>query len=213
MLGPAFEDSETPALQTLVNNFESLTLNSCTNSEVSEDEEIPDLLPRNNETIASVNGPPLHRPVCRRLHNILSVALGYTLLHPSARAPTRGTSSSAGIDLYSPEAALILPWSSVTINTQVALNFPSQYYIKIEGRSGLAFKHNIVAFSGVIDQDYTGPIKVLLHNLSGEPYSITEGDRVAQAVLHKTDILPLCEVTLEQHNRRPRRGGLGSTGY
>ena len=65
--------------------------------------------------------------------------------------------------------------------------------------------------AGVIDSDYTGPVKVLLFNLSDEDFSVSIGDRIAQLVIEKISEVDLVKL---DENRNTERGssGFGSTG-
>jgi dUTP pyrophosphatase len=69
----------------------------------------------------------------------------------------------------------------------------------------------IVNAPGTIDADYRGEIGVLLINLGREPFTIRDGDRIAQMVISQ-----VLRVTLEEVNDLPptRRqgGGFGHTG-
>jgi len=58
------------------------------------------------------------------------------------------------------------------------------YWVRIESRSGLAFKHNITSFNGIIDNSYRGDLGVKLFNNSDKDYTVTKGDRVAQLVVY-----------------------------
>ena len=52
-------------------------------------------------------------------------------------------------------------------------------------RSGLAIKHGITVLNspGTIDADYRGEICVILVNLSNEPFTVNDGERIAQMVI------------------------------
>lgn len=52
------------------------------------------------------------------------------------------------------------------IKTDIAIALPSQTYGRIAPRSGLALKHGIQTGAGVVDEDYRGPLHVLLFNHS-----------------------------------------------
>ena len=54
---------------------------------------------------------------------------------------------------------------------------------QVRGRSGLNRDHGIVVPTGTIDADYRGEIRVVVYNLSREPYIIKPGDRIAQLVI------------------------------
>jgi len=98
--------------------------------------------------------------------------------------PKRATHGAAGYDLYTPEGFTIRPGESVVIDLKIKLRIPGGYYGKIESRSGLGFRHGIVAFGGVIDSDYRGTVMVKLFHLGQEPLTVDPGDRVAQMVLN-----------------------------
>ena len=83
--------------------------------------------------------------------------------------PKRATHGAAGYDLYTPVGFTIRPGESVVIDLKIKLRIPGGYYGKIESRSGLGFRHGIVAFGGVIDSDYRGTVMIKLFHLGQEP--------------------------------------------
>lgn len=104
---------------------------------------------------------------------------------PEGMTPTRGSAKAAGYDLRSSVNITVPARGSVVIDTRCKVEMPSGHYGKIEGRSGLAVRHDIVAFGGVIDEDYRGTISVKLFNHSEIPYDIEMGDRIAQLVIQR----------------------------
>lgn len=129
--------------------------------------------------------------------------------------PQYQTEHAAAFDVCANlEGPLVLsPLQRVAIPTGLFMAIPVGYEIQIRSRSGLSFKHGIVVINspGTVDADYRGEIKVLLTNLSDEPYAINDGDRIAQLVLAKCDRAEWLEVTeLDQTARG--EGGFGSTG-
>lgn len=96
--------------------------------------------------------------------------------------PTRGTRGAAGFDLYSPDCATIEPRGRTLISTDIHISLPQGTYGRIAACSGLAIKHGIDVGAGVIDQDYRGPIEVLLFNHSDSYYRVNVGDRIAQLI-------------------------------
>ena len=130
--------------------------------------------------------------------------------------PYYATGGSAAMDLHACiDAPLeILPGGSVSVPTGLAIGLPSEGYVAlIFARSGLAIKHGITLPNcvGVIDSDYTGEIKVGLINLSGKPYAVNSGDRIAQLA-----VMPVLrakfELTDELDITKRGAGGFGSTG-
>lgn len=102
---------------------------------------------------------------------------------PEGMTPTRSSAKSAGYDLRAAEDMVVPARGSVVVDTGVAVALPSGHFGKIEGRSGLGIRHDIVAFGGVIDEDYRGTIAVKLFNFSDTDYEIKARDRVAQMVV------------------------------
>lgn len=137
-------------------------------------------------------------------------------LTDTAILPTRGTSGSAGYDLYADieDEVTINPREIVKVKTGVAIALPSaEFGAFIFARSGLSIKHGISPANcvGVVDSDYRGEIMVGLTNFSNEPYTIKKGERIAQMIIMPVVCPTLCEVsTLDDTSRG--EGGFGSTG-
>ena len=130
---------------------------------------------------------------------------------PNARIPTKGSTDAAGYDLYSLHAHTVSPQTISIIDTGIATKFPPGTYGRIAGRSGLAIKHHIDVKGGVIDPDYTGTIKIILHNFGQQPYQIQQHDRVAQLILER---YTSSDIVLTESMRETERSdkGFGSSG-
>ena len=70
-------------------------------------------------------------------------------------------------------------------------------------RSKLAWHHNIDVGGGVIDQDYRGPIRIILFNHGSKDYKVKQGDRVAQLILEKCCTPEVVEVEVSKQNINP----------
>lgn len=144
------------------------------------------------------------------------VVVQVQLLRPDrAQLPSYATVDAAGLDLT---AAIDTPITLASlertaVDTGLAIALPRGYEAQIRPRSGLAAKHGITVVNapGTIDADYRGEIKVLLVNLSREPYTIHPGDRIAQMI-----VAPFTQATLvvaDSLDATERAsGGFGSTG-
>ena len=126
--------------------------------------------------------------------------------------PEYMTKDSAGCDLTNNGGQVtLLPLDRAFINTGVHIQLPEGYEAQVRGRSGLNRDHGIVVPTGTIDADYRGEIRVVVYNLSREPYIIKPGDRIAQLV-----ICPVVQADwqLVEHLDKTDRGegGFGSTG-
>ncbi len=127
-----------------------------------------------------------------------------------AMMPTKGSDESAGYDLYTNEGGRILPGQTRLYNTGLSLKVPIGTYGRIAPRSGLSNK-SIMVNAGVIDRDYTGPVKIMLHNLSGDTYIVKKNDRIAQLILEKIET-PNVNVVDSLEDTTRGSGGFGSTG-
>jgi dUTP pyrophosphatase len=137
---------------------------------------------------------------------ILQVKLNYE----DAQIPVRGSDQSAGYDLYSYEDGRILPGETKLFDTGISFIVPIGTYGRIAPRSGLS-KKGLMVNAGVIDRDYTGPVKIMLHNLSSETYEVKKNDRIAQLILEQ---IKTSNIEVYEHLEDTERGscGFGSTG-
>ena len=129
--------------------------------------------------------------------------------------PAYATEMSAGMDLKAniTEAVLLEPLQRAMIPTGIYLALPEGTEAQVRPRSGLAAKFGISVLNapGTIDADYRGEVKVILVNLSNEPFTINPGERIAQLVLARYERIEWDEVeTLDETCRG--EGGFGSTG-
>jgi len=144
--------------------------------------------------------------------------------HPEAIIPTRGTPNSAGWDLYALcNVDITEGEGSVIVPTGIAVQLPLGTYGRIAMRSGLSVKEHLAVSAGVIDNDYTGTIGVVVfrtkinealsHNTEdGIPFVIKKGDRFAQLIVEKYDDRPAVEVNEFSRVQKQDHAGWGSTG-
>ena len=147
--------------------------------------------------------------------------MNVTRLVPNAQLPIRGSSNSAGYDLFSTDNYVVLPGRRVVVSTGITIELPPGTYGRIAPRSGLAVKHGIDTLAGVIDPDYTGEVKVVLQNLDmTQPFVIRAGYRIAQLILENFTVADVVEeqvpdlVDASDQGSSTSRGdaGFGSTG-
>lgn len=136
-------------------------------------------------------------------------------LNDNAVIPTRGSSRSAGLDLYvdTDKTIEIMPSERVMLSTGIAVAIPDGYFGAIFARSGIAFREGIRPSNcvGVIDSDYTGEIKVAITNDSDEIRKINKHDRIAQLVVIPYEHVDIIEVEDLDETERGA-GGFGHTG-
>src|SRR6201985_1058159 len=135
--------------------------------------------------------------------------------HSKNALPAYETAHAAGMDLRADveETVVLKPMERKLIPTGLSIELPEGFEAQIRPRSGLAFKHGIgiVNSPGTIDADYRGEIKVLLINLSNEPFEINTGDRIAQMIVAKHETVSWQEVEVLNETTRGV-GGYGHTG-
>lgn len=129
--------------------------------------------------------------------------------------PAYQTEGSSGVDLYAnlDAPSTITFGKPVAIPTGLFLEIPKGYEAQVRSRSGLAVKHGIFCLNapGTIDSDYRGEVKVILANVSDTPYTVEQGDRIAQLVFQKVEHVTFTEVDALTDTTRGA-GGFGHTG-
>lgn len=129
--------------------------------------------------------------------------------------PAYATPLSAGMDIRAnlAEPVVLQPLERKLIPTGLFIALPEGYEAQMRPRSGLALKHGITLLNtpGTIDADYRGEIGVILVNLSGEPFTVADGERICQMVVapHSRVAWTPAE-TLDETGRGA--GGFGHTG-
>lgn len=129
--------------------------------------------------------------------------------------PEYSTRLSAGMDIRAniDNQITLNPLERKLIDTGLFLAIPEGYEVQIRPRSGLSIKHGITVLNspGTIDADYRGEIKIVLVNLSNEPFVINDGDRIAQMVVARYEQANWDEVDMLDETDRGE-GGFGHTG-
>ena len=131
-------------------------------------------------------------------------------LKPGAQLPYRAHPTDAGADLMSNEDLEIYPNEQKLVDTGIAIKIPQGfagfvYNRSSQGKKGITIPHSV----GVIDSGYRDTIKVLLKNIGDDPYKITTGDRIAQLVIQKVELVGFKDIW---NDSTRGTGGFGSTG-
>jgi dUTP pyrophosphatase len=140
-----------------------------------------------------------------------AATLSFKKLDERAVLPSRGSSYSAGLDLYSIEDLIIGPKQRYLARTGLAVAIPEGYYGRIAPRSGLALRTGLDVLSGVIDADYRGEIGCLLYNTGDETINLPAQSKICQLVVEKI-ITPEAVWANEINETDRGSGGFGSTG-
>lgn len=127
-----------------------------------------------------------------------------------------GDSGNSGFDLYAwveDESIVVKPLERVLVHTGIYAEIPKDCEIQVRSRSGYSLKYGIVVANspGTIDSNYTGEIGVIVHNLSNEDFTITNGAKIAQAVL--CPVYNGYQVNLVNVNKIKENKERGSQGY
>ena len=129
--------------------------------------------------------------------------------------PNYETIASAGMDLRAniAEPIVLNPLGRAIVKTGLFIELPIGYEAQVRPRSGLAAKKGVTVLNspGTIDADYRGEIGVILVNLSNEPFTVENGERIAQLVIARHERAEWLEVEELTETSRGE-GGFGSTG-
>ena len=129
--------------------------------------------------------------------------------------PAYATPHSAGMDIRANiDAPVTLrPLERKLIPTGLYMALPEGYEAQIRPRSGLALKHGLTVLNspGTIDSDYRGEVMVLLVNLSGDDFTVNDGERIAQMVIARHETARF-ETVSQLDDTERGAGGYGHTG-
>lgn len=129
--------------------------------------------------------------------------------------PAYATPLSAGMDIRAnlSEPITLQPMERHLIPTGLHIALPQGYEAQMRPRSGLALKHGITLLNtpGTIDADYRGEIGIILINLSTEPFTVNDGERIAQMVIARHEQAEWLPVEVLDETERGS-GGFGHTG-
>ncbi len=129
--------------------------------------------------------------------------------------PQYATAGAAGMDIRAAlnHSVTLQPLERTMIPTGIFLEIPLGYEAQMRPRSGLAHKQGITCLNspGTIDSDYRGELKVILINLSSQPQTINNGERIAQLVISKVE-RALWKPAEQLETSLRGEGGFGHTG-
>ena len=133
------------------------------------------------------------------------------VLDNGAYMPEKAHDTDAGYDLRTPTECWLYAGESIVIDTGVHMQLPKHTAGLIVSKSGLNVKHDITS-TGLVDEAYTGSIRVKLYNHGPNDYRFEKGDKISQIMIMpvtETQELELVD-SLEETERGD--GGFGSTG-
>lgn len=138
--------------------------------------------------------------------------------HIAAKLPVYSTGGAAGADLHAVfydglKSVTIEPLDRKLIATGLRIRVEEGFEAQVRPRSGLALKSGVTVLNtpGTIDEDYRGPVGVILMNLGEDAVTINEGDRIAQMVVAPA-VRAAFDFVEEFDETERGEGGFGSTG-
>lgn len=141
----------------------------------------------------------------------LDARVSFVKTHPDAVIPSKNNASDTGYDVYSVETKVVPARSSAVVDVGLEFaNITPGFWVKVEGRSGLGFRHGIIPHPGIIDNGYRGNAGIKLYNLTDTDYTVLAGDKIAQFVIYKN--YNVCVDEGEKSSSDRGANGFGSSG-
>jgi len=131
-------------------------------------------------------------------------------LKEGAKLPKYHHSGDVGMDMYAMETVTIPPMGHYRFWHGFAMEFPLDYTAIVKDKSSIS-KAGLHTMGGVFDAGYRGEYNTHLVNLSSEPYTVEEGDKVSQLIIYPVVIAELEETDSLSESARGE-GMFGSTG-
>jgi len=140
-----------------------------------------------------------------------TVVVKFKKTNDDAVIPSKNHDADTGMDVTSIENKVIPARGSAIIDVGLKFAFIDHgFWVKVEGRSGLGFKHGIIPHPGIIDQGYRGDAGIKLYNFTDNDYEVKAGDRIAQFVVYKNYNVEISEGEIMESKRGEK--GFGSSG-
>jgi len=131
-------------------------------------------------------------------------------LNSEAVIPTRAHTDDAGSDLYVNGKQIITAHTTMAVGTGISMEIPNGFVGLIWDKSSVGAK-GLKTLGGVIDSGYRGEVKVVVHNLTNDDIVFEHGQKLAQILIQKVELLDIEEVEELSETKRGE-GGFGSTG-
>ncbi len=124
--------------------------------------------------------------------------------------------TDAGFDIHAFAETILHPNVPTTVFTNLVVNLPPNTTALVKPRSGLAFNFGLDTMAGVIDETYSGEIRILMINHGENSYNINIGDKIAQLiilpVLHPTILTTEDSIYNSPLGIQRGKNGFGSSG-
>ena len=144
------------------------------------------------------------------------LSLNYFKVNKDAITPKYNYESDSGFDLHSTEEITISGLGRALVPTGLSFDIKDGYEIQVRSKSGLAINQGLMCLNspGTVDNGYTGEVKAIIFNTNKEPFTITKGMKIAQAVLCPVVNGKWVDLSESNHqvNKDRNSNGFGSTG-
>jgi deoxyuridine 5'-triphosphate nucleotidohydrolase len=139
------------------------------------------------------------------------VTLKFKKTNANAKLPTKNNESDTGFDVYCVEDKKIPARGSAVVDVGLEFAYITPgYWVRVEGRSGMGFKHSVSPHPGIIDSGYRGNAGIKLYNNTDTEYEVWTGNRIAQFVVYKNYDVAVEEGDTVESDRGA--SGFGSSG-
>lgn len=140
----------------------------------------------------------------------IDVKINFRKRNEAARAPTKFNKGDAGYDLYCPAKIVIGSMSRHVVDTGIIIDIPRGYYGRITTRGSVSWRDGVNVLSGIVDSGFQNTVKVIMLNTSRSDKTFSAGDRVAQIIIEKAEVVDWVEGKLDESSTDSRL--IGSTG-
>ena len=128
--------------------------------------------------------------------------LKFKKTNDKAVLPCKNHDNDTGLDVSSVVDITIPAKGSAVVDVGLKFAYISfGFWVKVEGRSGLGFKHGIFPHPGIIDQGYRGDAGIKLYNFTDKDYEVKAGDRIAQFVVYRNYTVETSESEIIESQR------------
>ena len=101
-----------------------------------------------------------------------------------ARLSQKLTTGSTCYDLFAARCIALEPGTTRSVETDIGFCFSNKYVAKIYPRSSVSLTSDFLG-GGLVDSNYRGNVRVIVHNLPKNRVEFNTGDRIAQVLSQK----------------------------
>ena len=133
------------------------------------------------------------------------------LLEKNAICPTKDDDSEVGYDLSTFQNIKLAPGERKLVSLGFALELPKGMYGRVASRTELALQ-GVDVGGGVVDPDYRGELRVILHNRAKHDIKLEAGEKIAQLIIGKEAEVKVKVTSTLSKKPKTSTGGVGSAG-